>query len=141
MENRAHLSDYILESVSGKRNHTSRREFPEDNTDKEGIIDWLEYNGFAFAGYASSIIDVFRLMRDARQENFYTLGKYTDNKTTHSIRVCCGNKCYLIRTVKKNEIESGYVFCAVNTYPDNNPEVISYSEAAERITEYAKRMK
>ena len=94
-----------------------------------------------FAGYTSSTRDAFRLIRDARQENYYVLGEYTNNKATHSIRVCCGNKCYLIRTVRENEIEKGYVFCGVTTYPDNNPEEISYSEAAERITEYVKWMK
>lgn len=90
------LKDTVLEAISSRRNI---KEFPKDNTDKQGIIDWLEYSGY-------DLVSPSRFQRPKETleshhsktgNDCYMLGEF--NSTGSSwIRIYHDNKVFFIRT-------------------------------------------
>jgi hypothetical protein len=82
----------LNEAISTGKHRRRYTEFPEDRTDKDGIVEWLEQNGYTQKHYhdAHDIID--------HNEKAYQLGIYTSHPETHWICIFDTTDMFLIRT-------------------------------------------
>lgn len=110
------LKDTVLEAISSRRNH---KEFPKDNTDKQGIIDWLEYNGFEFTGKGQNINPDLVDYKNTTGKDCYALGNYDhSDRMFWWIKILYKEKIYFIRTIPEDEVRRGYMSFTICEHPE-----------------------
>ncbi len=116
------LQDYISEAISSHKNtpkpkyHTP---FPKNRMDKDGIIDWLNENGFE----RISDLDPMRLVTHHRLsgKGCYNLSSYRqDNPHTQWLQIYDGKRIFMIMTCKATDIFKDAALCKVYSDPRNS---------------------
>lgn len=99
------IDTYISEAISSHKNTPNPKyhtPFPKNRMDKDGIIDWLNENGFE---RISSLEDAKLIAySDLSGNGTYCVSSYTTNPHTHWMKICDGEKIFVIRTCKVKDL-------------------------------------
>lgn len=113
------IDTYISEAISSHKNTPNPKyhtPFPKNRMDKDGIIDWLNENGFE----QISDLDPMRLVAQHRLsgKGCYNLSSYKpDNPHTHWLQIYDGKRIFMIRTCKAADVFKDSALCKVYSDP------------------------
>jgi hypothetical protein len=128
------LKDYISESISTGKHTKKYSAFPKKRTDKDGIINWLEDNGYVYIDRNSIDGDTdTELLKysETTGNDYYTLGKY-NVESSHWIRATKDGKVYFIRT---NDYLGGNCFFRTQSSLNGPAKYISYEQIIDAMNE------
>lgn len=123
------IDTYISEAISSHKNtpkpkyHTP---FPKNRMDKDGIIDWLNENGFE----RMSSLDDEKLMAyfNLYGNGTYCVSSYDRNPHTHWLRIYDGERFFMIRTCLVKYMPRGTAMCEVYMYPFGTGKRIDFND-------------
>jgi hypothetical protein len=131
------IDTYISEAISSHKNtpkpkyHTP---FPKNRMDKDGIIDWLNENGFE----QISDLEPMRLVTHHRLsgKGCFNVSSYNPrNKHTYWIRIYDGEKFFIIRTCLVKDMPRGTAMCKVHVYPFDDGKRIDFNDIRKYFDE------